>query len=104
MTHHVIQYASALKLTLPEPRHVRTAVLLCGAREIRPPCERRTACPDELLPTSDVGSEKLVLEIARVESHARCESSNLLRFGNIAGERLLACEALQVRAAFYRRN
>ena len=72
VTHHVVEHAAALQLAAPEPRHVRTAVLLRGAREIRPARRRRAARPEQLAPRFDLRREDLILEIAVLRS--RCAS------------------------------
>src|SRR5688572_15665533 len=92
VTHHVIENASTLERALPEPRHVRSAVLFGGARQIRAPRERGTSCPDELLPACDLRRKELILEVAGVESNARRESRNFFCLGDVAGEWFLARE------------
>src|SRR2546427_6049696 len=95
VTHHVVEDAAALKRTLPEPRHVWTAVLLGGAREVRPTRERRAARPNELATARDVRSKELILEVAGAEPDALHQLHHLLRLRDIARERLLAGEPSQ---------
>src|ERR1700691_6474748 len=49
MTHHVVQYPTALQLAHPEPRLMRPAVLLGGTSEIRAPSGGRAARPQNLM-------------------------------------------------------
>src|SRR4051812_4839699 len=95
MTHHVVEHTTTLQSALPEPWHVRSAVLLGSASEIGASGEGCAARPDQLASTRDVGREKLVLEISRVESYARHQLSDLLRFRHISRERLFACESTE---------
>ncbi len=95
MAHHVVEHAAALQLALPEPGHVRPAVLLGGAGQIRAPGERGAAGPDQMPPVLHLRREQLVLQISGVEPHALHERVHLLRFGHVAGQRLLAGEPPQ---------
>ena len=70
VAHHVVEHAAALQLAAPEPRHVRTAVLLGRAREIRTAGRRRAARPEQRRARLDLRREDLVLEIAVREPDA----------------------------------
>src|SRR5262250_3058605 len=90
VAHHVVEDAAALEVPAPEPGPVRSAVLLGRAREIGPAGRGRPAGPQEVFPRLDLRSEDLVLEVAMREVDAPNELEHLFRFGDIAGERLLA--------------
>src|SRR5215472_10567798 len=92
VAHHVVEYASSLKRAAPEPRHVRSAVLLRRAREIRTSRRRGTARPEQRVPSLHLRREDLVLEVAGGELGALGERFDLLRFGHVARERFLAGE------------
>ena len=64
VAHHVVQHAAALQLAAPEPGHVRPAVLLRRAGEIRTAGRRRAARPEQLATRFDLRREHLILEIA----------------------------------------
>src|SRR3954469_8565990 len=93
MTHHVIEHTAALQRALPEPRHMRAAVLLGGACEVRTASQSCAAGPDKLAPASDVRREQLVLEVPGVEAHTLHQINHFLRFGDVSRERLFAGEA-----------
>src|SRR4051812_40509753 len=101
MTHHVVEDAATLKAALPEPRHVRPAVLLRRAREIWTSSESSAARPDQLAAAGDVGREKLILEISRIQTDALGQIGHLLRLGQIAGERLLARDTTESAGAVF---
>ena len=63
VAHHVVQDAAALQRAVPEPRHVRAAVLFGRARQVRAAGDRCAARPDELAPARHRRREDLVLEI-----------------------------------------
>src|SRR5687767_9950813 len=98
MTHHVVQHTTTLKRAQPEPRHMRPAVFFSCASEIRSAGQRRAACPDKLLTPCHLGCKKLVLQIARVEPHARGQTCDLLCLSYIAAKRLFARDSLELRA------
>src|SRR5258708_26198204 len=104
MTHHVVEYTAALLRALPEPRHVRTAMLFGSAREIRPPGERGASRPDQLLAARDIRSKELILHITGIESRTFCETRNRFCLGDISRERLLACETAQFPTAIANRS
>src|SRR5947207_11709902 len=105
MTHHVVETSPALKRPLPEPRHVRPAVLLGGARQIGSSSERSAASPNQFAPARDVWREKLILEITGVQADTASEIRDFFCFGNVAPERFLAGETAQrSRAALNRRD
>ncbi len=81
VAHHVVEHAAALQLAAPEPRHVRPAVLLGRAREIRTSRRRRAARPEQLAPRFDLRREDLVLEIAVRESR-RASRARATRFAS----------------------
>src|SRR5439155_14467284 len=81
---------AALELALPEPGHVGYAVLLRRPGEVGAAGERRAAGPDDGAPLRHGGRERLVLEIAVSDPGLFRELEDSLRFGDIAGERLLA--------------
>src|SRR5204863_9132777 len=67
VAHHVVQHAAALELAAPEPRHMRPAVFLGGAREIRPSSCRGATRPCERASRFHVRREQLVLEVAMLQ-------------------------------------
>src|SRR5688572_3390746 len=69
------------------------------AGEVGTPCRGCAACPQQLLACLDVRREELVLEIAGFHANATDHEVHALRFGNIARERLLTRDALQLTAA-----
>src|SRR5947207_4945238 len=95
MTHHVVENSPALKRSLPEPRHVRPAVLLGGARQVGSSSERGAASPDQFAPARNVRREKLILEITGVQADTASELRDFFCFGNVAPERFLAGETAQ---------
>src|SRR5688572_12164795 len=96
VAHHVVEDAAALQAALPEPRAVRPTVLLGGTGEVGPPGVRRAPGPDERLARLDLWREELVLEVSRGDTEAPNELDHLLRFGNVAGERLLAGDPFEL--------
>ena len=64
VTGHVGKDAAPLPLRLPEPRHVRPAMLLGGARQIGTPTDRDGAAPHDVLAALDGAREHLVLQVA----------------------------------------
>src|SRR5580704_14149917 len=99
MAHHVIQYPTTLKLTLPEPRPVRPAVLLGGPGEIGAASERRAAGPEEAPSVLDLGSEHLVLQVPVIQAAAFDERDDAGGLGDRAGEGLLAGDSRELSAA-----
>ena len=99
MAHHVVENSAALKRALPEPGHVRAAVLFRRAREVRSPGKCGASCPDELFSASDLGCEELILEIACVEPDAFCQTRHRFRFGDVSPERFFAGEPAQLAGA-----
>src|SRR5438309_7532439 len=95
MTHHVVEHTAALQLAAPEPRHVRTTVLLGRAREVGTSGCRRAARPDECVASLDLRREHLVLEIAVRQSYALHELDDALRLVYVARERLFTRDAAQ---------
>jgi len=96
MAHHVVENATALERALPEPRHVRSAVLFSGAGEIRPAGERSASRPDQLFAACDLRREELILEVPRIEPDTLCQTRDGPRFGDIPREWFLACESEQL--------
>src|SRR5687767_4259622 len=96
MTHHVVEHSAALQASLPEPRHVWTAVLLCRAREIRASRQRSATRPDQLLAAGDVRCEQLVLQVPGGESDALGQTCELLRLGHVPAEGLLTGDSFQL--------
>src|SRR5215207_5095468 len=90
VAHHVVEHSAALQLALPEPGHVRTAVLFRGAREVRAPRRGGATGPDQGPAGLDVWSKKLVLEIAVSKAHTLHQLEDMPCFRDVARERLLA--------------
>ena len=95
VAHHVVEHAAALQRALPEPRHVRAAVLLGGAREIGTTRRRRAARPEQLAPRLDLRREQLVLEISVRDPGSLHQLGDALRLGHVSRQRLLARDALE---------
>jgi hypothetical protein len=70
-------------------------VLLGRPREVGAAGRGRAACPQQVFARLDLGREDLVLEIAVGQSDAPNEVEHLFRFGDVAGERFLARNALE---------
>ena len=65
VAHHVVEHAAALQLALPEPGHVRPAVLLGRARQVGPAGGRARRAPRcSSRPALDLRREDLVLQVA----------------------------------------
>src|ERR1019366_7716259 len=92
---HIVENATALQHAVPEPRRVRAAVLLGGARELRAAGSRHAARPEQFLPGLDVRCEQLVLQVSRRNADALHELDYLLRLRHGPAERLLAGDALE---------
>src|ERR1700682_5430548 len=90
VTGHVGEHAATLLAALPEPGHVRAAMLLGRAGEIGPASAGHGAAPDDLLAPLHGRREDLVLEIAVVEAGILRQAQLLARLGQGAGQRLLA--------------
>src|SRR3954466_15547377 len=99
MAHHVVEHAATLQLALPEPRHVRSAVLLGRAGQIWASRRRGAARPEQHATALHVWREDLVLEIAGREPDALHQLVDLLRFGDVAREWLLAGDAPEIALA-----
>src|SRR6185437_3098771 len=97
MTGHVGKDAAALPLRLPEPRHVRPAMLLGGARQIRAAADRDGAAPHDVLAALDCARKHLVLEIAVHQLGVFGEAQHFPRLGKSATERLFARDADKLR-------
>src|SRR5215210_1566071 len=100
MAHHfhrvendVVKNATTLQNSLPEPGHVRAAVLLRRASEIRTSRQRRASSPNQLAPAGDVRREKLILQVTRAQANASCQLRDSSRLRDVAGERFFAREA-----------
>src|SRR5262245_33063380 len=96
MAHHVVEHAAALQLALPEPGRVRTAVLLGGAREVGAPSELRAARPQEIASGFDLRRKQLILEIAVRQADLVHELEDPLCLVDIARERLLTGDSLEL--------
>src|SRR5687768_13370699 len=83
---------------------MRTAVLLGRTREIGTPRRRRAAGPDELVARLDLRGEELVLEVPGRDADSLHELHDLLRFGDVPRERLLAGDPLQLALALLDRG
>ncbi len=91
VAHHVVQHTAALELPVPEPRHVRPAVLLRRARQVG--SARSSAAPrlqTISLPRTTPGREELVLEVAVEQADLLDQLEHPARFRGVASERLLA--------------
>src|SRR5690606_8706015 len=95
VAHHVIQHAAALQIASPEPGRMRTAVLLGGARQIRPAGETRSPSPDAAPTLLHVRREKLILEVSMLQAGPLDQPGDLERFGDRTGQWLLAGDASQ---------
>src|SRR5258708_14440161 len=93
VAHHVVEHAAALQLALPEPRRVRSAVLLGGAREVGAAGELRAARPQQIATGLDLGRKNLVLEIPVREADFGDELEDSLCLAHIARDRLLTRHA-----------
>ena len=102
VAHHVVEHAAALQVALPEPRHVRPAVLLGGAGEVGAPGDLGAARPEQGAARGDVRCEQLVLEIARRDAGLLHHLDDFLGLGDVAPQRLLARDAEQLGAALHR--
>ena len=67
VAHHVIEYAAALFVALPEPGCVGAGMFLGCAREIRSSGIGRRAPPDDFLAAQDWRTEDLIFQIAMIE-------------------------------------
>src|SRR6202034_3649151 len=93
VTGHVGQNPAALALRLPEPRHVRAAVLLGGARQIGPAANRHRAPPDDVFAALHGAREYLIFQIAVQQRSIGREPQHLAGFNKRTPERLLASDA-----------
>src|SRR5581483_10513747 len=84
VTHHVVQYAAALQLSLPEPRPVRPAVLLGRTGQVRRSRQLCTTRPENRTPVFDLRGEHLILEIAVAQSDALHEGHDVLGLGDVS--------------------
>src|SRR5688572_766936 len=96
MAHHVVEHATTLERSPPEPGRMRPAVLLRCTREIWAACRRRAASPNELVARLHLGSEELILQIARGDADALDQLHDLLRLGDVPRQRLLARDPLEL--------
>ena len=96
VTHHVIQHAASLQRRLPEPGHVRSAVLFGRACEIRTTGEGGASRPDQLLAAGYFRREKLILEISGIQAHTRRQLRDTSCFFDISRERLFARDTAQL--------
>ncbi len=76
-------------------------MLFGGAGQVGPPGDGRRPPPDDLLAPGESGGEDLVLQIAMQQSRALHELKHALRFGDGAGERLLAGDADEARSTLH---
>src|SRR5690348_3086051 len=93
VAHHVVENAAALKIAAPEPRHVRTAVLLSRASEVGPASRRGAARPEQRAASFDLRREDLVLEITLLDPNTLDELGHSLRLGDVSRERFFARDA-----------
>src|SRR5688500_13441948 len=96
VAHHVVEHATTLERSPPEPGSVRSAMLLRRTREIWAAGCRRAAGPDELVTRLHLRSEELILQIACGHPDALDELHHLLRLGDIPRQRLLARDPLEL--------
>ena len=99
MAHHVVQHAPALELPLPEPGRVRAAVLLRGARQVRPAGEGGAARPEQGAPRLDLWSEELILQVSGLQLGFRRQRRYFSRLAHVSGQRLLAGNTLELALA-----
>ncbi len=99
VTHHVVEHSTALQPAPPEPGRMRAAVLLRGAREVRPAGELGAPGPEQRAAHFHLWRKELVLEIARPESRPTRQPRHRLRLGDIPCQRLLACQPDQLAPA-----
>ncbi len=104
VAHHVVQHAAALHLSAPEPRHVRTAVFLRRAREVRPTSGGGSSRPGEIASRFDVRSEELVLEVSVLQASVLHQLRDVPGLGDVARQRLLAGNSLQLAFAALNRG
>ncbi len=90
MAHHVVQDAATLQFPLPEPGHVRSAVLLSCAGQVGPPGEPGASRPEQVAAVLHLGRKQLILEISGPEPRLLCQFGDLECLGHIARQRLLA--------------
>src|SRR3989449_11427750 len=86
VTHHVVEDAAALELSLPEPGHVGSAVLLRRPGQIGAARERGAARPDDGAALRHGRRERLVFEIAVGDPGLFRELEDPLRFRDVAAE------------------
>src|SRR3989449_1078209 len=86
VTHHVVEDAAALELSLPEPGHVGSAVLLRRPGQIGAARERGAARPDDGAALRHGRCERLVFEIAVGDPGLFRELEDPLRFRDVAAE------------------
>ena len=96
VAHHVVEHAAALQVALPEPGHVRAAVLLGRAREVGAPGAAAPRAQTISRAALEARREELVLEIAVQDARLLHELDHAPRLGDVAAERLLAGDAAQV--------
>ena len=99
VTHHVVEHSTALQPAPPEPWRMRAAVLLRGAREVRPAGELGAPGPEQRAAHFHLWRKELVLEIARPESRPTRQPRHRLRLGDIPCQRLLTCQPDQLAPA-----
>ena len=88
-----------MSAALPEPRHVRAAMLLGGARQIGPTADRHGAAPHDVLAALHRAGEHLIFQIAVQELGIFGQAQHLAGFGERAPQRLFASDAYELRAA-----
>jgi hypothetical protein len=99
VAHHVVENAAALQPALPEPGHVRPAVLLGGTGQVGAAGRGGAAGPDEHAAMLHLRAEELVFEVAVPEPRLPGERGHLLRFLDGAGEWLFAGKPQEFTAA-----
>ena len=99
VAHHVQQHPASGLLTSPEPRPMRTAVLLRGAGQIGSTSRHRGAAPEDLATAADRGGKNLVLQVAVEKTGLRDQTQQLPSLGQTAPEGLLARDPDQVTSA-----
>ncbi len=95
---HIVEDASALQVTTPEPSAVRTAVLFSATGKVGFTCNGSATTPNEFLTARNRWSVDLVLQVAVRDLRFRHRLVNLFGFSQVASKGLFHSETFQFRA------
>src|SRR5262245_50166318 len=104
VAHHVVQHASALQVTAPKPRLVRTAMFLGSPRQIRPAREGYASRPNDVAPGRNRRREELIFKISMANAGFFNQLEDPLRLSDIPCKRFLAGNTFERSAALFNRR